>query len=155
MKLQHLYTRIHKWLLTSASVFLLSGCFSTPAPIPMLPPELNVKVVASNLNTPIAIHFFALSSADRFRKLDYFELVGKKASSVDRDIVKKYKEILVRGKSKRFHMQLNDNIQYYALVAGFADVDGSDSWRYLHKVNAGKNNNVVLNVSKTRIRRVR
>ena len=127
------------------SIFwLLSGCASS------VQPEnkklLNVKVIAGETSTPLAIHFFTLKSDNVFKKLDYFELIDSKHIQWNGELLSRAKTLLLPGHTEIFQVPVTEDMQYYALVIGFKDVRDNDNWRYLRPVppNGG---NVALRLS--------
>jgi len=136
----------NKLIILSMSVWLLvlSGCVSSQ---PTTRPVLNVKVIAADTRTPLSIHFFTLKSTEVFKKLDYFELVSSKKINWNDELISRAKTLLVPGSTEIFQVQMTGDLQYYALVIGFKDVEDNDNWRYLQVVNPNENHNVALNLS--------
>lgn len=136
----------NKLIILSMSVWLLvlSGCVSSQ---PTARPVLNVKVIAADTRTPLSIHFFTLKSSEVFKKLDYFELVSSKKINWNDELISRAKTLLVPGSTEIFQVQMTEELQYYALVIGFKDVEDNDNWRYLQVVNPNENHNVALNLS--------
>jgi len=136
----------NKLIILSMSVWLLvlSGCVSSQ---PAARPVLNVKVIATNTRTPLSIHFFTLKSNEVFKKLDYFELVSSKKINWNDELISRAKTLLVPGSTEIFQVQMTGDLQYYALVIGFKDVEDNDNWRYLQAVNPSENHNVALSLS--------
>ena len=136
-----------KFILLGMSVWLilLSGCVSSQSS-----PDrsiLNVKVIAAEMTTPLSIHFFTLKSNEVFKKLDYFELVSSKQIKWNDELISRAKTLLVPGHTEIFQVQLSSDIQYYALVIGFKDVEDNDNWRYIRAVESEGNNNIALRLS--------
>jgi len=138
---------IYRGVLASTFI-LLSGCSSTnsePSPESLL----NIKVISVGTATPIPIYFFTLKSDDSVKKLDYFEWINKKNSNFNGALINRSKTILLPGKSAIFQTQLTDNLQYYAVIVGFKDVEDNDNWRYIQKIIPHGNNNIALKISQT------
>jgi len=136
-----------KYILLSISISLLflSGCVSSqPSATNSI---LKVKVIAADTKTPLSIHFFTLKSNEVFKKLDYFELASSKRINWNGELVSRAKTLLVPGSTEIFQVQLTPDIQYYALVIGFKDVEDNDNWRYIRPVDANGNNHIALRLS--------
>ena len=134
-------------------MFLLSGCLAPGANAQET--TLNVKVIASDTSTPLAIYFFALESDEQFKRLDYSELMKKKASRLNGDIVTQSKKILLPGHMEKRRINVANNIHYYAVVAGFKNVDDNDNWRYIQEIVPGRKNDITLILSQEYMRKVR
>ena len=117
-------------------LFVFSGCTEEPS----VPTSMQINVVSSGNPTPVALYFFALDSDERFRRMDYVELMRAKQTKLEGDILIQDKKILpVGGKiSKTF--RLPPNTRYFGVVASFSDVDNSDNWRKIQGVGNGINN---------------
>ena len=123
---------------------LLSGCVTSSRPTK---PILNVKMIGTEMTTPLSIHFFTLKSDNVFKKLDYFELVSSRRINWNNELISRAKTLLLPGKTEIFQVQLTSDIQYYALVIGFKDVEDNDNWRYIQSVNSNENTNIALKLS--------
>jgi len=136
-----------KYILLSISIGLLflSGCVSSQPSIKNA--VLNVKVIAADTKTPLSIHFFTLKSNEVFKKLDYFELASTKHIKWNGELVSRAKTLLVPGSTEIFQVQLTPDIQYYALVIGFKDVEDNDNWRYIRAVDVNGDNHIALRLS--------
>ncbi|MCF6244386.1 MAG: type VI secretion system lipoprotein TssJ [Sulfurovum sp.] len=108
---------------------------------------LNVKVIAADTKTPLSIHFFTLKSNEVFKKLDYFELVDSKKINWNDELVSRAKTLLTPNSTEIFQVGLTEDIQYYALVIGFKDVEDNDNWRYIRAVSTKGDNNIALKLS--------
>ena len=137
-------TKLIIWGMGVALMFLPACMSSEPSPTDNI---LNVKVIATETKTPLSIHFFTLKSNEVFKKLDYFELVSSKRINWNDELISRAKTLLTPGSTEIFQVQLTPDIQYYALVIGFKDVDDNDNWRYIRTVNANGNNNIALKLS--------
>ena len=129
----------------SIGLIFLSGCVSSQPSVKNS--ILNVKVIAAETKTPLSIHFFTLKSKEVFKKLDYFELVSSKRINWNNELVSRAKTLLIPGSTEIFQVQLTPDIQYYALVIGFKDVEDNDNWRYIRSVDAQGDNNIALKLS--------
>jgi len=144
--MKHSIRRIWTGVLASTFI-LLNGCSTTSEPSPES--LLNIKVISVGTATPIPIYFFTLKSDDSVKKLDYFEWVNKKDSNFNGALINRSKTILLPGKSAIFQTQLTDDLQYYAVIVGFKDVEDNDNWRYIQKIIPHGNNNIALKISQT------
>ena len=117
------------------------------------PSTVNVSIAAVGTRTPTAVYFFGLASIEQFKRLDYMELMRKKQSKLGGDIVVQSKRIVAPGSVIRQSVRIGRNVRYFAVVAGFRNVDGSDSWRYIHTVSQGTINNISLTLTSNRIGR--
>ena len=136
-----------KQLIQSFSIFsllfLLNGCFFEE---PDLSEEtmLDISILASGTETPLAVNFFALRSDEAFKRLDYFELMKKKSSGLNGDIITQSKKILSPGEMEKRSIKLSKDIRYYAVVVGFENVDDNDNWRYIQEIIPETRNDITL-----------
>jgi type VI secretion system VasD/TssJ family lipoprotein len=138
-------------------MFLLGGCFSQEVEVPVAQPQattLDIAVIASETSTPMAVHFFALESDEQFKRLDYFELMKKKQSKLNGDIVAQSKKILLPGEMEKRSIKVDKNIRYYAIVAGFKDVNDNDNWRYIQEIIPENKNDITLILSQNHMTKV-
>jgi type VI secretion system VasD/TssJ family lipoprotein len=138
-------------------VMVLQGCFSQQAEVPLEKPQettLDIAVIASGTTTPIAVHFFALESDEQFKRLDYFELMKKKQSKLGGDIVSQSKKILSPGEMEKRSIKVDKNIRYYAVVAGFKDVEDNDNWRYIQEIIPESKNDITLILNQDSMKKV-
>jgi type VI secretion system VasD/TssJ family lipoprotein len=127
------------------SMLFLGGCMSgNRGPQPS---TVNVSIVATTTTTPTAVYFFGLESIEQFKRLDYMELMRKKQSKLGGDIVVQSKRIMAPGSSIQQSVRIGSNVRYFAVVAGFRNVDGSDNWRYIHRVSQGSTNTLSLRLT--------
>jgi type VI secretion system VasD/TssJ family lipoprotein len=75
------------------------------------------------------------------------ELMRKKQSKLGGDIVVQSKRIMAPGSSIQQSVRIGSNVRYFAVVAGFRNVDGSDNWRYIHRVSQGSTNTLSLRLT--------
>jgi len=144
--------------------FVLSGCMSLFDDAPEVksipinqapnPTTLDVAVIASNTKTPIAVHFFELETDEYFKRLDYFELMKKKRSKLDGEIIKYSKKTLNPSQMEKFHVRPNANTRYYAIVAGFKDVESNDNWRFIQEIMPERKNDITLILSQNSMKKV-
>ena len=132
--------------LALGTLLFLQGCSSPAVEMGMKEAEtkLNLTVFASGTKTPLSVHFFALESDEQFKKLDYFELMKKKQSKLNGDIVSQTKKILVPSAVERQSIKLAGNVHFYAVVAGFKDVEENDNWRFIQEIKPGEENDLTL-----------
>lgn len=138
-------------------MLLLGGCFSQETEVPVSKPQettLDIAVIASGTTTPLAVHFFALESDEQFKRLDYFELMKKKSSKLNGDIVTQSKKILLPGEMEKRSIKVDKNIRYYAVVAGFKDVNDNDNWRYIQEIIPESKNDITLILSQSNMKKV-
>jgi len=138
-------------------MFLLGGCFSQEVEVPVEKPQattLDIAVIASGTSTPLAVHFFALENDEQFKRLDYFELMKKKQSKLNGDIVTQSKKILMPGEMEKRSIKVDKNIRYYAVVAGFKDVEDNDNWRYIQEIIPESKNDITLILSQDHMKKV-
>lgn len=138
-------------------MLLLGGCFSQETEVPVSQPQettLDIAVIASGTTTPLAVHFFALESDEQFKRLDYFELMKKKSSKLNGDIVTQSKKILLPGEMEKRSIKVDKNIRYYAVVAGFKDVNDNDNWRYIQEIIPESKNDITLILSQSSMKKV-
>lgn len=100
---------------------------------------------------PILVYFFELKSNDKFKRMDYEELIGNEKEMLDGEIVTRSKEILKPGKMSTFEFNVKFDSTYYAVVAALNDVNGDDSWRHIVKVKAHEVNSVNLMLNHKKI----
>jgi len=144
--------------------FVLSGCMSLFNDAPEVksmpiqqapnPTTLDVAVIASNTKTPIAVHFFQLETDEYFKRLDYFELMKKKRSKLDGEIVKYSKKTLNPSQMEKFHVRPDPSTRYYAIVAGFKDVESNDNWRFIQEIIPERKNDITLILSQNSMKKV-
>jgi len=118
------------------------------------PTTLDVAVIASNTKTPIAVHFFQLETDEYFKRLDYFELMKKKRSKLGGEIIKYSKKTLNPSQMEKFHVRPDVNTRYYAIVAGFKDVQSNDNWRFIQEVIPERKNDITLILSQNSMKKV-
>jgi len=118
------------------------------------PTTLDVAVIASNTKTPIAVHFFELEADEYFKRLDYFELMKKKRSKLQGEIVRQSKKILNPAQMEKFHVRPSENVRYYAVVAGFKDVESNDNWRFIQEIVPERKNDITLILSQNNMKKV-
>ena len=144
--------------------FILSGCMSFFGDAPEVksipieqapnPTTLDVAVIASETKTPLAVHFFQLETDEYFKRLDYFELMKKKRSKLEGDIIKQSKKILNPSQMEKFHVRLDSNTRYYAVVVGFKDVESNDNWRFIQEIIPERKNDITLILSQNSMKKV-
>lgn len=136
----------------------LSGCsLWQKAEVPLqkpAPTTLDISVIASETKTPVAVHFFALESDEKFKKLDYFELMKKLRRKKSIDIEAHSKEILLPGEMAKRSIRLDDDVHYYAVVVGFKNVEDNDNWRFIQRIVPHKNNDITLILEEASIRKI-
>ena len=93
---------------------------------------------------PILVYFFELKSKDKFKRMDYEELIANEKEMLDGEIVTRSKEILKPRKMLTLKFNVKFDSTYYAVVAAVNDVKGDDSWRHIVKVNAHEVNSINL-----------
>ena len=143
---------------------MLSGCMSffEDAPevksIPIQqapnPTTLDVAVIASNTKTPIAVHFFQLETDEYFKRLDYFELMKEKRSKLKGEIIRQSKKTLRPSQMEKFHVRPSENVRYFAVVAGFKDVQSNDNWRFIQEIVPERKNDITLILSQNNMQKV-
>ncbi len=135
-----------------------SGCsLWQKAEIPLqkpTPTTLDISVIASETKSPVAVHFFALESAEKFKKLDYFELMKKLRRKSSVDIEAHSKEILLPGEMEKRSIRLDDDVHYYAVVVGFKDVEDNDNWRFIQRIIPHTKNDITLIIEETSMRKI-
>ena len=141
---------------TLGLALLLGGCASPGVELGIKDAEttLNLAVYTSGTETPLSVHFFALESDDAFKKLDYFELMKKKESKLNGAIISQSKKILLPKDVERRSIKLDKNVHFYAVVAGFKDVDSNDNWRFIQKITPESENTLTLILSQDSIKKV-
>ena len=91
---------------------------------------------------PILVYFFELNSKDKFKRMDYEELINNEKEMLDGEIVTRSKEVLKPGKMSVFQFNVKSDSIYYAVVAAVNDAQEDDNWRYIttqirpHEVNS-------------------
>jgi len=93
---------------------------------------------------PILVYFFELKSKEKFKRMDYEELIDNEKEMLDGEIVTRSKEILKPGKMLIFKFNVKFDSTYYAVVVAVNDVHGDDSWRYITKIKAHEVNIINL-----------
>ena len=144
--------------------FMLSGCMSFFGDEPEVkqipiqqapnPTTLDVAVIASGIKTPIAVHFFELETDEYFKRLDYFELMRKKKSKLDGDIVKHSKKILNPLQMEKFYIRPEAKTRYYAIVVGFKDVKSNDKWRFIQEIIPERKNDITLILNQNSMKKI-
>ncbi len=123
------------YIVTVFLIFLLSGCTGGLS----VPTSMKIDAVSSGNTMPTALYFFALGSDDKFRKMDYSELMRAKQTKLGGDILMQNKIILpVKGRITKM-FRLPPNTRYFGIVASFSNVSTSDNWRKIRSVNNGSN----------------
>jgi len=140
-------------------MFALNGCFSqqtVEAPVEKAQATtLDIAVIASGTSTPMAVHFFALETDEQFKRLDYFELMKKKQSKLGGDIVTQSKKILMPSEMEKRSIKVDKNIRYYAIVAGFKNVEDNDNWRFIQEIIPENKNDITLILDQNSMRKVK
>lgn len=146
------------YLWTLILMLTLNGCFSqqaVEAPVEKAQATtLDIAVIASGTNTPMAVHFFALETDEQFKRLDYFELMKKKQSKLGGDIVTQSKKILMPSEMEKRSIKVDKNIRYYAVVAGFKNVEDNDNWRFIQEIIPESKNDITLILDQNSMRKV-
>ena len=146
------------YLWTLILILALNGCFSqqaAEAPVEKAQATtLDIAVIASKTNTPMSVHFFALETDEQFKRLDYFELMKKKQSKLGGDIVAQSKKILMPSEMEKRSIKVDKNIRYYAVVAGFKNVEDNDNWRFIQEIIPESKNDITLILDQNSMRKV-
>lgn len=136
---------------------LFSGCISwKKAEVSLDKPQpttLDIAVIAADTKTPLAVYFFGLKSDERFKKLDYFELIKPRDSKLKREIATRSKTILLPGEMEKRSLKLDKKIRYYAVVVGFKSAMEKDGWRYIQKIVPETKNDITLILSQESMKR--
>ena len=138
-----------KTLFSLVSLLILSGCVGGIMGDSRT--KLHIKMFTTGTSAPMAIHLFALESIDHFKKLDYFELMKKRHSKLQGDILAQTKKTLMPGQVSTIHMEADRNARYFAVVAGFSNVNTNDNWRAIRSIRSGKSNNFTVTITSSRI----
>jgi len=136
-----------KYIIAVIAAFTLGACVGMPE----TPTSMHVTAVSSGNTFPTALYFFALESDEKFRRMDYSELMQARASKLGGEILVQSKSILVPGGKVSKTLRLPPNTRYFGVVAGFSSLDGSDNWKYLKAVDNGRNS-LILHIGNNSIR---
>ena len=147
------------YILILGLVFALNGCFEDEkVEVPVEKPQettLDIAVIASGTKTPMAVHFFALETDERFKRLDYFELMKKKKTKLDGDIITHSKKTLLPGEMEKRAIKVDKNIRYFAVVVGFQNVEDNDNWRFIQEIIPENKNDITLMLNQNSMRQVK
>lgn len=135
---------------------LLGGCAVPDVDVPLVSykTSLDLDLTASGTQTPIPVHYFALTSDEKFKKLDYFELMKLKESTLSGSIVSQSKMTLLPNKKDVQEMEIPDTVRFFAVVAGFKDVTSNDNWRFIQKLEQGSGNDLTLKIHSDHIEKI-
>ncbi len=116
-------------------IFLLSGCaggFSSPN-------SIKIDAISSGNTTPTALYIFALESDNKFRKMDYSELMRARQTKLNGEILSENKIILpVKGRITKV-LRIPSGTRYIGIVASFKNANENDDWRKIKGINGGSN----------------
>ncbi len=161
MRIERVVDRLCKFAAIGAMLLvplLFSGCLSWKnAEVSLDKPQpttLDIAVIAADTKTPLAVYFFGLKSDERFKKLDYFELIKPRDTKLRREIATRSKTILLPGEMEKRSLKLDKKIRYYAVVVGFKSAMEKDGWRYIQKIVPETKNDITLILSQESMKRV-
>lgn len=131
----------------------LGGCGVPDVEVPLVSSKtsLDLEVTSSGNTTPISVHYFVLKSDDKFKKLDYFELMKLRESTLSGSVVSQSKLTLLPQNKDEQELEFTDDVRFFAVVAGFKDVTSNDNWRYIQKLEQGSGNDLILKIHADKI----
>jgi type VI secretion system protein VasD len=100
--------------------------------------------------SPIILHVLELTAIDEFNRADFFSITQNDAAALGGDVLNKTEIILTPGSSKELMLELDQQIAYLGLVAGYRDIDGS-RWRVSQEIIPGKTDWISVNLGKQQI----
>jgi len=139
------------------TAILLSGCFQKKPEIPVDKPQetiLDLSIIATGTQKPLAVYFLSLKKVDRFKKLDYYEIAKKYLQKSKNGIIKRTKITLSPQKMFKKRLKLGKDVQYYAVAVGFSNVDINDNWRYIQEIIPESVNDITLLINENNITKI-
>ncbi|MEJ2372574.1 MAG: type VI secretion system lipoprotein TssJ [Sulfurimonas sp.] len=137
-----------KILLTVFIIFLMSGCASKPTHIDLeITSAKEINVDEDNVSSPLMLVFYELSSADKFAKLSYWDVIDNGGEKLKDDIVSQTKHPILPNEEQTYKIVFSDKTKYLGIVAKFRDIAESN-WRYIINLEKDTSNDAELKIEK-------
>lgn len=143
-------TKIYLTLLIM--VLLMSGCMSKD------PTHIDLEITSSkeinsdedNFSSPLMLLFYELSSADKFSKYQYWDLLDNAEQKLDQDVISQTKFIILPNEIHTYQIAFDEKAKYLGIVAKFRDIKES-KWRHIINLEKDSANEAELKIDKNSI----
>jgi type VI secretion system protein VasD len=98
--------------------------------------------------SPLVLHFYELTEADRFSKLDFWELTEDPAKQLEDNLVSHAKRVIVPKETHTYKIRLNEKTKYFGVVGNFRKLDVNGTWRFVKILNLDWGNDIELYINK-------
>ena len=129
-------------------MFLMIGCASKPTHIEMKISSVHeINVDEENVSSPLMLVFYELSSADKFAKYNYWDVIDNSGEKLKDDIISQTKYPILPDEKQWYKIAFNSKAKFLGIVAKFRDIKESN-WRYIINLEEDTYNYTELKVEK-------
>ncbi|WP_345980446.1 type VI secretion system lipoprotein TssJ [Sulfurimonas sp. HSL3-2] len=130
-------------------VIFMSGCVSkNPTHIDLeITSGKEINVDDDNVSSPLMLVFYELSSADKFSKYNYWDIVDNSGKKLKQDILSQTKYPILPNEKQTYQIVFDEKAKYLGIVAKFRDIKDSN-WRYIINLEKDSSNEAELKIKK-------
>lgn len=137
-----------KILITVFIIFFMSGCISRPTHIDLeIESAKEINVNENNVSSPLMLVFYELSSADRFVKFTYWDLVDNEGEKLKDDIISQTKHPILPNEFQTYRIVFSEKAKYLGIIAKYREII-EPNWRYIINLEKDSSNDAELKVEK-------
>lgn len=142
-------TKMYLILLVMLVVF--TGCISRPTHMDLeISSSKEINFDKDNVSSPLMLVFYELSSADKFSKYEYWDIVDDKDDKLKLDVLSQTKFIILPNEKHTYTILFNENAKSLGVVAKFRNIKDA-TWRYIINLEQDEYNESELKIEKDSI----
>ena len=129
-------------------MLLVSGCASKPTHIELeITSAKEINVDENNVSSPLMLVFYELSSADKFAKYNYWDIIDNSGEKLQDDIISQTKYPILPNEEQVYKIVFDSKAKFLGIIAKFRDIKESN-WRYVINLEQDKSNEAELKIEK-------
>ncbi len=141
--------KVKVYLTSLLIVLFIGGCASkNPTHIDLeITSSKEINVDDDNVSSPLMLVFYELSSADKFSKYNYWDIVDNSGKKLKQDILSQTKYPILPNEKQTYKIMFEEKAKYLGIVAKFRDIKDSN-WRYIINLEKDSSNEAELKIKK-------
>jgi len=129
-------------------VFILIGCTKKPTHIDLeISSSKEVNYDQDKVSSPLMLVFYELSSADKFSKYEYWDIIDDKDNKLKLDVISQSKFIILPNELQTYKIVFDENTKYLGIIAKFSDIKDA-KWRHIIDLEKDTYNESELKIKK-------